>query len=138
MNLTLIEILGLVIGGSGIGVLISKLLNLKSEKRKNDAEAIKTEDEVGFVRDDKFKESYVFLEERLNTINQAYSDLQDQMMQQAKEYNERIAHLTDQIFNGKNEIADALLELKYYKGKCCDRMDCELRLHCAPFKDCCD
>jgi len=51
MTLTILELIGLILGGGGLGALILQLVKVGSERRKNNAEATKTEDTIHFVRD---------------------------------------------------------------------------------------
>ncbi len=136
MTLTILEIIGLVLGGGGMGTLLLQLVKISSEKRKSNAEAAKSEDTVHFVRDQHFKENYTFLEERLQVINEAYSKLQDECLQDAEEYNKKIHDAQAEILRNRAELANVSIELNYYRGLCCSDTTCKKRLLCKPFVKC--
>lgn len=136
MILTILELIGLILGGGGLGALILQLVKVGSERRKNNAEATKTEDTIHFVRDQHFKESYTFLEERLQVINEAYSKLQDECVKDAEEYNQKIHEAQAEILRNRAELANVSVELNYYRGLCCSDITCQKRTLCKPFTKC--
>lgn len=136
MTLTILQLVGLILGGGGLGALILQLVKVGSERRKNNAEATKTEDTIHFVRDQHFKENYTFLEERLQVINEAYSKLQDECVKDAEEYNQKIHEAQAEILRNRAELANVSIELNYYRGLCCSDTTCQKRIFCRPLSKC--
>ena len=131
-----LEIIGLLLGGGGLGALILELLTIRSKKRQSNAEATQTEDSVHFMRDEHFKESYTFLEERLQVINEAYSKLQDSCLRDTEEYNQKMHDAQNEILKNKRDLSNLLVELNYYRGLCCSDLQCPNRIQCKPFTKC--
>lgn len=86
MNLSILELLGVILGSGGVGAFVLKILNLKSDKRKNVAEASIAEVSVDSKKLENLEKTIELQQRNYDHLNAMFSELQEQYGHILKEH----------------------------------------------------
>ena len=130
----IIEILGILLGGGGIGSFVTWAFQLKSEKRIKEAEAKQSEQTVESMATandrDKFESMYV----QITKMMQDYNNLSDdyRSYRQAATVKER--NFQKKVDEKCQELAALKSQVQYLKGLRCYNTTCSHRMKTNPEK----
>lgn len=130
----IIEILGILLGGGGIGSLITWAFQFKSEKRIKEAEAQqseKTVESMATANDrDKFESMYV----QITKMMQDYNNLSDDYRSYRQVATVKERNFQKKVDEKCQELAALKSQVQYLKGLRCYNTTCSHRIKTNPEK----
>ena len=130
----IIEILGILLGGGGIGSLVTWAFQFKSEKRIKEAEAKqseKTVESMATANDrDKFESMYV----QITKMMQDYNNLSDDYRSYRQVATVKERNFQKKVDEKCQELAALKSQVQYLKGLRCYNTTCSHRLKTNPEK----
>ena len=135
----LLQWIGSLIAGGGIGAVIMFFVNLSSNKRKARAEAtveeeaakqahIATEDKIGIMERDRYEAMY----SQINKMMQDYNDLSDEFREFRKQASEQERKFIRKAQDRYSQLAELKAEIKQLKKYTCYDKDCPHRIKDNP------
>lgn len=130
----IIEILGILLGGGGIGSLVTWAFHFKSEKRIKEAEAKQSEQTVESMATandrDKFESMYV----QITKMMQDYNNLSDDYRSYRQVATVKERNFQKKIDEKCQELAALKSQVQYLKGLRCYNTTCTHRIKTNPEK----
>ena len=130
----IIEILGILLGGGGIGSLVTWAFQFKSEKRIKEAEAKqseKTVESMATANDrDKFESMYV----QITKMMQDYNNLSDDYRSYRQVATVKERNFQKKVDEKCQELAALKSQVQYLKGLRCYNTTCSHRMKTNPEK----
>ena len=130
----IIEILGILLGGGGIGSLVTWAFQFKSEKRIKEAEAEqseKTVESMATANDrDKFESMYV----QITKMMQDYNNLSDDYRSYRQVATVKERNFQKKVDEKCQELATLKSQVQYLKGLRCYNTTCSHRIKTNPEK----
>ena len=130
----IIEILGILLGGGGIGSLVTWAFQFKSEKRIKEAEAKqseKTVESMATANDrDKFESMYV----QITKMMQDYNNLSDDYRSYRQGATVKERNFQKKVDEKCQELAALKSQVQYLKGLRCYNTTCSHRMKTNPEK----
>lgn len=130
----IIEILGILLGGGGIGSLVTWAFQFKSEKRIKEAEAEqseKTVESMATANDrDKFESMYV----QITKMMQDYNNLSDDYRSYRQVATVKERNFQKKVDEKCQELAALKSQVQYLKGLRCYNTTCSHRIKTNPEK----
>ena len=130
----IIEILGILLGGGGIGSLVTWAFQFKSEKRIKEAEAKqseKTVESMATANDrDKFESMYV----QITKMMQDYNNLSDDYRSYRQGATVKERNFQKKVDEKCQELAALKSQVQYLKGLRCYNTTCPHRIKTNPEK----
>lgn len=130
----IIEILGILLGGGGIGSLVTWAFQFKSEKRIKEAEAKqseKTVESMATANDrDKFESMYV----QITKMMQDYNNLSDDYRSYRQGATVKERNFQKKVDEKCQELAALKSQVQYLKGLRCYNTTCSHRIKTNPEK----
>ena len=130
----IIEILGILLGGGGIGSLVTWAFQFKSEKRIKEAEAKqseKTVESMATANDrDKFESMYV----QITKMMQDYNNLSDDYRNYRQGATVKERNFQKKVDEKCQELAALKSQVQYLKGLRCYNTTCSHRIKTNPEK----
>lgn len=130
----IIEILGILLGGGGIGSLVTWAFQFKSEKRIKEAEAEQSEKTVESMTTandrDKFESMYV----QITKMMQDYNNLSDDYRSYRQVATVKERNFQKKVDEKCQELAALKSQVQYLKGLRCYNTTCTHRMKTNPEK----
>ena len=130
----IIEILGILLGGGGIGSFVTWVFHFKSEKRIKEAEAKqseKTVESMATANDrDKFESMYV----QITKMMQDYNNLSDDYRSYRQGATVKERNFQKKVDEKCQELAALKSQVQYLKGLRCYNTTCPHRIKTNPEK----
>lgn len=137
----LFQWLGTIIASGGVGAAITYFVNLRSNKRKAQAEAtqreeqaeqakIETENKIGIMERDRYEAMY----SQINKMMQDYNDLSDEFRAFRKQSTEQERKFIRKAQDRYSRLAELKAEIKQLKKYSCYDMECPHRIKDNPDK----
>lgn len=130
----IIEILGILLGGGGIGSLVTWAFHFKSEKRIKEAEAKQSEQTVESMATandrDKFESMYV----QITKMMQDYNNLSDDYRSYRQVATVKERNFQKKVDEKCQELAALKSQIQYLKGLRCYNTTCTHRIKTNPEK----
>lgn len=130
----IIEILGILLGGGGIGSFVTWVFHFKSEKRIKEAEAKqseKTVESMATANDrDKFESMYV----QITKMMQDYNNLSDDYRSYRQVATVKERNFQKKVDEKCQELAALKSQVQYLKGLRCYNTTCSHRIKTNPEK----
>ena len=130
----IIEILGILLGGGGIGSLVTWAFHFKSEKRIKEAEAKQSEQTVESMATandrDKFESMYV----QITKMMQDYNNLSDDYRSYRQVATVKERNFQKKVDEKCQELAALKSQVQYLKGLRCYNTTCPHRIKTNPEK----
>ena len=130
----IIEILGILLGGGGIGSLVTWAFQFKSEKRIKEAEAKQSEQTVESMATandrDKFESMYV----QITKMMQDYNNLSDDYRSYRQVATVKERNFQKKVDEKCQELAALKSQVQYLKGLRCYNTTCPHRIKTNPEK----
>ena len=130
----IIEILGILLGGGGIGSLVTWAFQFKSERRIKEAEAKqseKTVESMATANDrDKFESMYV----QITKMMQDYNNLSDDYRSYRQGATVKERNFQKKVDEKCQELAALKSQVQYLKGLRCYNTTCTHRMKTNPEK----
>ena len=130
----MIEILGILLGGGGIGSFITWVFHFKSEKRIKEAEARQSEqtaESMATANDrDKFESMYV----QITKMMQDYNNLSDDYRSYRQVATVKERNFQKKVDEKCQELAALKSQVQYLKGLRCYNTTCPHRIKTNPEK----
>ena len=130
----IIEILGILLGGGGIGSLVTWAFQFKSEKRIKEAEAKQSEQTVESMATandrDKFESMYV----QITKMMQDYNNLSDDYRNYRQGATVKERNFQKKVDEKCQELAALKSQVQYLKGLRCYNTTCPHRIKTNPEK----
>lgn len=130
----IIEILGILLGGGGIGSLVTWAFHFKSEKRIKEAEAKQSEqtaESMATANDrDKFESMYV----QITKMMQDYNNLSDDYRSYRQVATVKERNFQKKVDEKCQELAALKSQVQYLKGLRCYNTTCTHRMKTNPEK----
>ena len=130
----IIEILGILLGGGGIGSLVTWAFQFKSEKRIREAEAKQSEKTVESMTTandrDKFESMYV----QITKMMQDYNNLSDDYRSYRQVATVKERNFQKKVDEKCQELAALKSQVQYLKGLRCYNTTCTHRIKTNPEK----
>lgn len=130
----IIEILGILLGGGGIGSLVTWAFHFKSEKRIKEAEAKQSEqtaESMATANDrDKFESMYV----QITKMMQDYNNLSDDYRNYRQVATVKERNFQKKVDEKCQELAALKSQVQYLKGLRCYNTTCTHRMKTNPEK----
>lgn len=130
----IIEILGILLGGGGIGSLVTWAFQFKSEKRIKEAEAKQSEQTVESMATandrDKFESMYV----QITKMMQDYNNLSDDYRSYRQVATVKERNFQKKVDEKCQELAALKSQVQYLKGLRCYNTTCSHRIKTNPEK----
>ena len=130
----IIEILGILLGGGGIGSFVTWVFHFKSEKRIKEAEAKqseKTVESMATANDrDKFESMYV----QITKMMQDYNNLSDDYRNYRQGATVKERNFQKKVDEKCQELAALKSQVQYLKGLRCYNTTCPHRIKTNPEK----
>ena len=130
----IIEILGILLGGGGIGSLVTWAFQFKSEKRIKEAEAKQSEKTVESMTTandrDKFESMYV----QITKMMQDYNNLSDDYRSYRQVATVKERNFQKKVDEKCQELAALKSQVQYLKGLRCYNTTCSHRIKTNPEK----
>lgn len=130
----IIEILGILLGGGGIGSFVTWVFHFKSEKRIKEAEAKqseKTVESMATANDrDKFESMYV----QITKMMQDYNNLSDDYRSYRQGATVKERNFQKKVDEKCQELAALKSQVQYLKGLRCYNTTCSHRMKTNPEK----
>ena len=130
----IIEILGILLGGGGIGSFVTWAFQLKSEKRIKEAEAKQSEQTVESMATandrDKFESMYV----QITKMMQDYNNLSDDYRNYRQGATVKERNFQKKVDEKCQELAALKSQVQYLKGLRCYNTTCSHRMKTNPEK----
>ena len=130
----IIEILGILLGGGGIGSLVTWAFHFKSEKRIKEAEAKQSEQTVESMATandrDKFESMYV----QITKMMQDYNNLSDDYRSYRQVATVKERNFQKKVDEKCQELAALKSQVQYLKGLRCYNTTCSHRIKTNPEK----
>ena len=130
----IIEILGILLGGGGIGSFVTWAFQLKSEKRIKEAEAKQSEQTVESMATandrDKFESMYV----QITKMMQDYNNLSDDYRSYRQVATVKERNFQKKVDEKCQELAALKSQVQYLKGLRCYNTTCPHRIKTNPEK----
>lgn len=130
----MIEILGILLGGGGIGSFITWVFHFKSEKRVKEAEARQSEqtaESMATANDrDKFESMYV----QITKMMQDYNNLSDDYRNYRQGATVKERNFQKKVDEKCQELAALKSQVQYLKGLRCYNTTCPHRIKTNPEK----
>ena len=130
----IIEILGILLGGGGIGSFVTWAFQLKSEKRIKEAEAKQSEQTVESMATandrDKFESMYV----QITKMMQDYNNLSDDYRSYRQVATVKERNFQKKVDEKCQELAALKSQVQYLKGLRCYNTTCSHRMKTNPEK----
>ena len=130
----IIEILGILLGGGGIGSLVTWAFHFKSEKRIKEAEAKQSEQTVESMATandrDKFESMYV----QITKMMQDYNNLSDDYRSYRQVATVKERNFQKKVDEKCQELAALKSQVQYLKGLRCYNTTCSHRMKTNPEK----
>lgn len=130
----IIEILGILLGGGGIGSLVTWAFHFKSEKRIKEAEAKQSEQTVESMATandrDKFESMYV----QITKMMQDYNNLSDDYRSYRQVATVKERNFQKKVDEKCQELAALKSQVQYLKGLRCYNTTCTHRMKTNPEK----
>ena len=136
---TLLQWIGSIVAGGGIGAALTYLATFKSNKRKAAAEAaeleenakqahIETEDKIGIMERDRYEAMY----SQINKMMQDYNDLSDEFREFRKNASEQERKFIRKAQDRYSQLAELKAEIKQLKKYTCYDRECPNRIKDNP------
>ena len=136
---TLLQWIGSIVAGGGIGAALTYLATFKSNKRKAAAEAteqeetakqarIETEDKIGIMERDRYEAMY----SQINKMMQDYNDLSDEFREFRKNASEQERKFIRKAQDRYSQLAELKAEIKQLKKYTCYDKECPNRIKDNP------
>ena len=130
----IIEILGILLGGGGIGSFVTWVFHFKSEKRLKEAEAKQSEQTVESMVTandrDKFESMYV----QITKMMQDYNNLSDDYRSYRQVATVKERNFQKKVDEKCQELAALKSQVQYLKGLRCYNTTCTHRMKTNPEK----
>ena len=130
----IIEIIGILLGGGGIGSLVTWAFHFKSEKRIKEAEAKQSEqtaESMATANDrDKFESMYV----QITKMMQDYNNLSDDYRSYRQVATVKERNFQKKVDEKCQELAALKSQVQYLKGLRCYNTTCTHRMKTNPEK----
>ena len=130
----IIEILGILLGGGGIGSFVTWAFQLKSEKRIKEAEAKQSEQTVESMATandrDKFESMYV----QITKMMQDYNNLSDDYRSYRQVATVKERNFQKKVDEKCQELAALKSQVQYLKGLRCYNTTCSHSMKTNPAK----
>ena len=135
----LVQWIGSLIAGGGLGAAIMFFINLKSNKRKATAEAsvqeenaeqarVETENKIGIMERDRYEAMY----SQINKMMQDYNDLSDEFREFRKSAAEQERKFIRKAQDRYSQLAELKAEIKQLKKWSCYDRECPNRIKDDP------
>lgn len=135
----LVQWIGSLIAGGGLGAAIMFFINLKSNKRKAMAEAsvqeetaeqarVDTENKIGIMERDRYEAMY----SQINKMMQDYNDLSDEFREFRKSAAEQERKFIRKAQDRYSQLAELKAEIKQLKKWSCYDKECPNRIKDDP------
>lgn len=135
----ILQWLGSIIAGGGIGAAITYIVTFKSNKKKAEADAevhietaeqakIETENKIGIMERDRYEAMY----SQINKMMQDYNDLSDEFREFRKAATEQERKFIRKAQDRYSRLAELKAEIKQLKKYSCYDMDCPKRVKDNP------
>ena len=136
---TLLQWIGSIVAGGGIGAALTYLATFKSNKRKAAAEAteqeetakqarIETQDKIGIMERDRYEAMY----SQINKMMQDYNDLSDEFREFRKNASEQERKFIRKAQDRYSQLAELKAEIKQLKKYTCYDKECPNRIKDNP------
>ena len=136
---TLLQWIGSIVAGGGIGAALTYLATFKSNKRKAAAEAtkqeetaeqarIETENKIGIMERDRYEAMY----SQINKMMQDYNDLSDEFREFRKNASEQERKFIRKAQDRYSQLAELKAEIKQLKKYTCYDKECPNRIKDNP------
>ena len=136
---TLVQWVGSLIAGGGIGAAIMFFVNLKSNRRKAKAEAsmeeenaeqarVETENKIGIMERDRYEAMY----SQINKMMQDYNDLSDEFREFRKQAAAQERKFIRKAQDRYSQLAELKAEIKQLKKYTCYDAECPNRIKDNP------
>lgn len=127
-----------IVGGGGIGSVITYLVNLKSNKKKNDAEAESAELSNECKKHELQQDQYDYLQKTCDKYIKDYHDLESDFREQIGNLRTQMDNILKEksqtISDKCTEIAELKAKVTYLKGIRCYNFTCQHRVKDNPDK----
>ena len=135
----LVQWIGSLIAGGGLGAAIMFFINLKSNRRKAKAEAsvqeetaeqarVETENKLGIMERDRYEAMY----SQINKMMQDYNDLSDEFREFRKSASEQERKFIRKAQDRYSQLAELKSEIKQLKKYTCYDSECPNRIKDNP------
>jgi DNA repair exonuclease SbcCD ATPase subunit len=135
----LVQWIGSLIAGGGLGAAIMFFINLKSNRRKAKAEAsvheetaeqarVETENKIGIMERDRYEAMY----SQINKMMQDYNDLSDEFREFRKSAAEQERKFIRKAQDRYSQLAELKAEIKQLKKWSCYDKECPNRIKDDP------
>lgn len=135
----ILQWIGTVVAGGGLGAAITYLATFKSNRRKAQAEAskqeelaeqahIESENKLGEMERDRYEAMY----SQINKMMQDYNDLSDEFREFRKAASEQERKFIVKAQDRYSELAELKAEIKILKRLSCYEMECPHRIKDNP------
>ena len=135
----LVQWIGSLIAGGGLGAAIMFFINLKSNRRKATAEAsvqeetaeqarVETENKIGIMERDRYEAMY----SQINKMMQDYNDLSDEFREFRKSAAEQERKFIRKAQDRYSQLAELKAEIKQLKKWSCYDRECPNRIKDDP------
>ena len=135
----LVQWIGSLIAGGGLGAAIMFFINLKSNRRKATAEAsvqeetaeqarVETENKIGIMERDRYEAMY----SQINKMMQDYNDLSDEFREFRKHAAEQERKFIRKAQDRYSQLAELKAEIKQLKKYSCYDLECPHRIKDNP------
>ena len=135
----LVQWIGSIVAGGGIGAVLTYFATFKSNKRKAAAEAtkqeenaeqarIETENKIGIMERDRYETMY----SQINKMMQDYNDLSDEFREFRKNASEQERKFIRKAQDRYSQLAELKAEIKQLKKYVCYDKECPNRIKDNP------
>lgn len=135
----LVQWIGSIVAGGGIGAMITYFATFKSNKRKANAEAekqeeiakqshIESENKLGIMERDRYEAMY----SQINKMMQDYNDLSDEFREFRKHATEQERKFIRKAQDRYSQLAELKAEIKQLKKYSCYDFECPKRIKDNP------
>lgn len=132
--MSVLEIIGLILGSGGIGSFITWAISLKSEKRIKESEAIQSEQITENMIDDHNRDWFDQMYVQVTKMMQDYNDLSDEYRHFRQDAINRERNFQNKVDTNCQELASLKSQIQYLKGLRCYNTTCQNRIKLNPEK----
>lgn len=141
MEGTLLQWVGSIVAGGGIGAVLTYFATFRSNKRKAAADAktheelaeqarIESEDKMGMLERDRYEAMY----SQINKMMQDYNNLSDEFREFRKQASEQERKFIRIAQNKYSQLAELKTEIRQLKKYTCYKENCNERIKEDPHK----
>lgn len=141
MENTLLQWVGSIVAGGGIGAVLTYFATFRSNKRKAAADAktheelaeqahIESEDKMGMLERDRYEAMY----SQINKMMQDYNNLSDEFREFRKQASEQERKFIRIAQNKYSQLAELKTEIRQLKKYTCYKENCNERIKEDPHK----